>query len=1724
MATRLQDKVVKIISDAKELPAEERAPYVLQICGQDKKLADACLSQLMIGTRISAYRVVRELGRGGMGSVFLAHRDDGVLDMTVCIKLTRPDVLHPQFQERFRRERQILADLKHPHIATLLDAGNTDANQPYFIMEYIEGETIDDWNIRNKPSLYDLLQVIRKVAVALDFAHGAGVIHRDIKPHNVMMDRSGEPKLLDFGIAHKQKPRKVSLKTASRSPMTPAYASPEQHMGQGLTEGSDVYSLGIVLLELLAGNHPLKMGVLPMEAVSLLMAKGRGFADTGRLKRSTGDSSSQGHDNPDDQTSLEDFRSTIDSPKAYLAVRVPASEITSCIRPDFPDAENDPSQPSLKPLPEGLGYVLRRMLDPHPEKRYLTAEKLITGLDQVLPSLNRAESIAPEKTHDALFWHDCQDTGTVQVLAGALEQQAKLKIQRPHLALDTWASGEWEKAIPRTRSCIVCLGPKTPSGGGAPWRHDPAMRDLLGYHNASLDFIPLLLPGADLPEKQSDLPAFLRGLAWIRLNNTDETEVQRLASRIKGKHAQYLDQARPTGLCPFRGLEFFREEDAHLFFGRESLIQRITSYLTDHSFGAILGPSGSGKSSMMQAGVIPWLREQNYEILLFTPNRRPLEELAFALRELFLGESLDLPTEYWSNRLKGSAEALHYISCEFLEFNPEKNMCLVIDQFEELFTLTEDRAERASFIEVLCQAIDRPSANVKVLLTMRSDFLGKCSAYPDLNNFVIEHGIQVPVMNRGELVRAIELPANLAGLKLEPGLLNQILNDIAGSPGKLPLLGHALLELYERHQEGVLTQKAYGEIGGIEGALAKRAESEYSMLDTLDRKVLRRMFALCLVHPGEGTEDSRRRATKDELITVGGASVEPLLERWIASRLLTETRDETRDRDIIDVAHEALIRRWERIGQWMAEDRETARLIHRLRQYAATWNAAGRDENHLLQGGHLFQMKELVERQAAHLGETEIAFVNEGAARAEQELLAKEATIIRLRRRRNQAFAASAIAILCAFYAFVQRARIIQERDAVERERFTAERVTAFMLSMFDHVDPDLARGGEISAFEVMENGRHQIDKSLANEPEVQVRLTATMGRVYRKLGHHTISRELLEEAAAQPSAQMAGEHQAEWELIRTMEAQGDFNGVKHRLEILANRQSVQNSPLQIGRLEHARGRLWHRLGNYVSAGKAYERAAVHLPKTPDTLDERLDLIGDRAELQSAQGFFDQAVADLQDLLTLQENHHGKEHSEVAATYATLGIQYRQKGHYDQAERCFSQSEEIYGKLFGVRHPHQIGCFVRRGNLYKAKGDYRAAEPYFRQALALARDLLGENHLEVANCLNYLAAILRRKGDLAAAEPLYRHSLAMRMELLGDAHPDVAQSLNNLALLLSSKGDSAAAEPLLRRALSINIKLKGKNHPNIATSLNNLALLDMAQGNYSTAESHIREALSIRKKLLGESHFKVAGSLNSLARLHSYQGDYPAAESLHRQALDLYRKTLGDKHIRFLRCLKDMGRHFYLAGDLEQAETFYRQALADSEALPSVKLNLKISIRVGLARVCLRQNKSDTEKDEVTSLLDQAHDSARKLKNPLKLASVVQERANWLRQSQDPQGAKLLLDQSLAQLRQILGNRHPLVAAHLFDLAEVTVALRRPAQAIALIEEATTIYAKILPAEHEYFQVAASIKGRALADLYRLDEARPLLQNAHETLIGRLGESHYFTQDAKRRLTRIGPN
>ncbi|WP_128435021.1 helix-turn-helix domain-containing protein [Streptomyces cyaneus] len=410
--------------------------------------------------------------------------------------------------------------------------------------------------------------------------------------------------------------------------------------------------------------------------------------------------------------------------------------------------------------------------------------------------------------------------------------------------------------------------------------------------------------------------------------------------------------------APYRGLARYEPGDSDLFFGRDRQVGELLGLVRAHRFAAVFGPSGSGKSSLLRAGLIPALRQAQGAdrpavIRVLTPGEQPSR----THEEALVPKDGDLDT--W----------------------------VIVDQFEEVFTLCHDREERDRFLDLLLRA-RVPESRVRVAIAVRGDFYGHCGAHPGLAEAVSGANLLVGPMGRDELREAITGPATAEGLNVERALTARVIDEVTDQPGALPMVSHALLETWRRRRGRTLTLAAYEEAGGVRGAIAATAERVYGELAPEQACAARRIL-LRLIAPGDGIADTRRPAPRAEL----GPDAQDALEHLAAARLVTL------DGDTVELAHEVLITGWPRLAGWIEEGREQLRAQRLLGESARAWEQLDRDPGALYRGTRLTQAEELFTEQAQDdLAELEWAFLDASrAARdAEREAGARTARRTRL--------------------------------------------------------------------------------------------------------------------------------------------------------------------------------------------------------------------------------------------------------------------------------------------------------------------------------------------------------------------------------------------------------------------------------------------------------------------------------------------------------------------------------------------------------------------------------------------------------------------------------------------------------------------------------------------------------------------------------------------------------
>src|SRR5262245_13360378 len=424
------------------------------------------------------------------------------------------------------------------------------------------------------------------------------------------------------------------------------------------------------------------------------------------------------------------------------------------------------------------------------------------------------------------------------------------------------------------------------------------------------------------------------------------------SAHLAGREAQ-LQETRVAALggCPYKGLARFEAADAANFFGRERLVAELIARLAESRLLAVVGPSGSGKSSLVRAGLLPALAAgmlpggQPREPVIVCPGPHPARELARRLHD----------------QRRASATRVMFI-----------------DQFEEAFSAGAGRAEQEEFVDRLLDLTRQP--DTAVLLAIRADHLGRCATFPELADRLTGNDVLVSPMRDGELRRAIELPARRAGLEIQPGLVDVIVTDVAGRAGALPLLSTALAETWERRDDRTLTLAGYRAAGGVDRALARMAEDAYAALPIGPRAGARRLL-LRLCDAGDDGDLSLRRR-----LPIAEAAMEDDTDAHVALEALADRRLLTIDREAVEVAHEALLREWPRLRTWLDEDVQGRRVHRRLRDATRSWETSGHDSSELYRGARLDAASDWAANHNDELGHAERAFLAASRAHSEREL------------------------------------------------------------------------------------------------------------------------------------------------------------------------------------------------------------------------------------------------------------------------------------------------------------------------------------------------------------------------------------------------------------------------------------------------------------------------------------------------------------------------------------------------------------------------------------------------------------------------------------------------------------------------------------------------------------------------------------------------------------------
>ncbi len=488
--------------------------------------------------------------------------------------------------------------------------------------------------------------------------------------------------------------------------------------------------------------------------------------------------------------------------------------------------------------------------------------------------------------------------------------------------------------------------------------------------------------------------------------------------------------------CPYRGLFHFGPDDADYFFGREFFISALETATNQRAFIPVLGASGSGKSSVVLAGLVPRLqRSGHWQFTHFRPGEEPFYALALALIPLYASE-LTMTAQMAEARqlaqyLQTGEVKLVDVVATIKRHYPRDRILLIADQFEELYSLDTAEDARRRFLDCLLLALsslpDPDGPPLVIVATLRADFLGNALAYRRFADELQKGDIKLGAMTSEELALVIEQPAKKLGVGFEDGLVSRILQDVKDEPGNLPLLEFALTELWKRRNNKLLTHAAYEATGEVKGALARHADAKYDLLSATEKAEVQRVFVQ-LVHPGQGTEDTRRLATKSEI----GATNWSLVKRLADARLVVTSRSAALQQETVEVVHEALIRNWGRLRQWMETDREFRVWQDRLRASMQQWESSQRDDGALLRGAPLVEAEEKLRDRRSDISTDEQTFIQQSIDLRDRQVKREKQRLSALRRLVVFSSSVAAIALLAGAFAFHQS--YIARRNAREAE------------------------------------------------------------------------------------------------------------------------------------------------------------------------------------------------------------------------------------------------------------------------------------------------------------------------------------------------------------------------------------------------------------------------------------------------------------------------------------------------------------------------------------------------------------------------------------------------------------------------------------------------------------------------------------------------------------------
>ena len=521
------------------------------------------------------------------------------------------------------------------------------------------------------------------------------------------------------------------------------------------------------------------------------------------------------------------------------------------------------------------------------------------------------------------------------------------------------------------------------SSGDDPDRPDYVRTEVeAALRRRGVPVIPVLVRGAQFPsapELPEGMRAFARRSAIHVSHENWDSDISALTEALRQAAAEKARSRRTRRVSqqvsPYRGLASFGRADARFFFGRASVIDKLTGSVAAGPVTALLGPSGTGKSSVLFAGLLPRLEaDGGYTIATMRPASLPYRALAGSLIPLLEGDMSEteklIEVQRLSDGLAAGALPVDELVRRIVTKQENRPLLLIVDQFEELYTLVADAGQIDAFVDLLLDGAALAAPSMKLVIAARADFLARMLVHRQLADAIQDRDVKLGPMNTTELLSAICEPAALFDVKFQAGLVDRIVADVQSQPGSLPLVEFALTLLWERQSNGFMTHEAYDEIGGVSQALTKHADEVLSRMAPADQEKARRILVQ-LVEPGDGAQDTRRVASASDMRGDDWLVVSQLA----TERLVVTGRDEQVGIETAEIVHEALIDHWSALRGWLSEDRKYRMWQEEVRRSAAAWNAERRSPDRLLRGAALDEAENWLKDRTDPLGSEAARFV-----------------------------------------------------------------------------------------------------------------------------------------------------------------------------------------------------------------------------------------------------------------------------------------------------------------------------------------------------------------------------------------------------------------------------------------------------------------------------------------------------------------------------------------------------------------------------------------------------------------------------------------------------------------------------------------------------------------------------------------------------------------------------